>query len=537
LRKRASAMLGAALLAAAMLASLAPSGAQAASSKPVNWQLLQYLRTHGYLPLHGEETLARAKAYSAALIAEQHGTAPAPVTSAAAPTIGASWDGQFNTGVSPADANGAIGPNSYIEIINLNIGIYNRTGGLITSGTLSSLTGHFSLSDPTILWDPASHRFFYDVWDVSASTQAWGFSKTDNPTTIPGSFCNYTASFGYNPSTDIPDYPKLGQTKDFLLIGANHYPSFSSLHADRSDVMWISKYKDPNPVTTCPASSTFKTGLFKNLRNQDGTEAFTPIPAIQTDSSSTGFVVTMSDIECPDICGSGTFITVHAVRPNPADPTVPQLLTTGKSVTVPSYTSPPDAPQKGSTKHIDTLDGRITHAVEGIDPAHGGGMNVWVAHTVAGGAGSQVNWYEIRPTPVSHPTLTQSGVVSDASLFVYDAGIGIDRTVNDLGSAHGDAMVLGVTTSSSTAYASAQMVSKIGAGAQSALVMVHASTTFDNDFTCNVGLGALTGCRWGDYASGSADPAASLTALHGEVWMSNAWTNGTNRTWNWEAKP
>jgi hypothetical protein len=523
-------MLGAALLAVGLLASLAPSGAQATTGKPANWEALQYLRTHGYFPLHGADTLARAKAYSAAQLAARNGVPVSAPATGVAPTIGASFDGQFNGGVSPADANGAVGPNSYLEIINLNLGIYNRAGGLITSATLTALTGHSNLSDPTILWDPASHRFFYDVWDVAASTQAWGFSKTDNPTTIPGGFCNYTASFGYT-SADLPDYPKLGQTKDFLFIGANHYTSPQFMHADRSDVMWIGKYKDPNPVTTCPASSTFKTGIFKNLRNQDGTLAFTPVPAIQTDSSANGFIVTMSDIECPDICGTGTKITVHAVRPNPADPTVPQLLLTGKSITVPVFAPPPNAPQKGTTDVLDTLDGRLTHAVSGVDPAHGNKMNVWVAHTVAGGAGSQVNWYEILPTPVSHPTLTQSGIVSDASLWMLNAGIGIDRTVNALGSAHGDAMVLGFTTTSSTTFPASQMVSKIGAGAQSPLVMVKASTTFDNDFTC------APECRWGDYGSGSADPAANLAAAHGEVWMTNAWTNGTNRTWNWEALP
>ena len=44
------------------------------------------------------------------------------------------------------------------------------------------------LSDPTILWDPDTQRFYYNVWDVSQATMQWGFSKDSNPTSIPSSF-------------------------------------------------------------------------------------------------------------------------------------------------------------------------------------------------------------------------------------------------------------------------------------------------------------------------------------------------------------
>ena len=41
----------------------------------------------------------------------------------------------------------------------------------------------------------------------------------------------------------------------------------------------------------------------------------------------------------------------------------------------------------------------------------------------------------------------------------------------------------------------------------------------------------------GDYGGATPDPAASLTAAHGEVWLSNQWVNPTDQTWNWEATP
>jgi hypothetical protein len=538
LRKRASLLLGAAVMSLGLIAALAPAGASAQpKAKPVtNAAAINYLHAHGYLPLHGLATLQRAKAYAAAHYGQGQAAKPASANAGTAPTIGATWQGVSDATVTPPDTNGAIGPSSYIEIINLKVAIYTRTGGLTTSANLSTLTGHsqFSLSDPMVLWDPDTQRFYYNVWDVFQATMAWGFSKDSNPTSIPSSFCNYTASFGY-PTTDLLDYPKLGQTKGFLFIGVNHYTSPNFNHADRSDLLWIGKPQGQSPITTCPAQTTFKTGLFKNLRNQDGSQAFTPVPAIQTDPSSNGFIVTMSDIECPDICGTGTQITVHGVRPSPTDPTVPQMLVTGKSITVPGYTSPPNAPQKSTTNVLDTLDGRLTHAVSGKDPSQGSKLAIWVAHTVAGAAGSQINWYEINPLPVPTPTLFQSGTVSDPSLYAFNAGISNDRMVTATGTgSHGDAMVLGFSTSSSTTFPASQMISKIGAGAQSAFVMVHQSTTFDNDSSCTNSSG--NGCRWGDYGGATPDPAAPA-GTHGEVWCTNEWTNGTNQTWNWEAKP
>jgi hypothetical protein len=530
--KRVPVLVASVALAVAMFAAIPGAGASGARSqvRDVRWAI-QYLRQHGHFPLRGEDVLAESKAHAAAVVAQRTGKPAASASGGAAPVVGVSWQGISDSSVTPPDTNGAIGPSSYVEIINLKIGIYNRSGGLITSATLGTLTGHsnFNLSDPMVLWDPASQRFFYNVWDVAAATMAWGFSKDSNPTTVPGSWCNYTSSFGYQVGT-YPDYPKLGQTKEFLMIGINFYPSLSNLHATQTDLLWISKYQDPNPVTTCPASNTFTSGRFQDLRNADNSIGFTPVPAIQTDPSSTGTVITESDIECPDICGTGTLVTTHAFRPDPHNPAVPQFQIKGRSITVGGFESPPDAPQKGSTDTLDTLDGRMTHAVSGIDPAHGNALAVWVAHTVLGGAGAQINWYEINPLPPNHPTLLQSGTVSDPSLYVFNAGISNDRACSLTTCAHGDAMVLGFSTSSSNAFAASQMVSKIGTGTQSAMVVVKQSTTFDNDFSCT------PTCRWGDYGGATPDPTKT-GGTHGEVWLTNEWTNGTNQTWNWEALP
>ena len=53
-------------------------------------------------------------------------------------SIGATWAGISDNRVTPPDTDGAIGPNSYLEIINLKIAIYTKTGTLTASADLSA---------------------------------------------------------------------------------------------------------------------------------------------------------------------------------------------------------------------------------------------------------------------------------------------------------------------------------------------------------------------------------------------------------------
>ena len=518
-----------------MLATLTAAGpASAGPAKTARFDAKRYLQTHGYLPLRGVATLERAKANAAAIAAAiQPAANLATAATLRTPTIGAHWPGVATSNVSPPDANGAIGPNSYVEVVNQKMGIYTRAGSKLAGASLTTLTGHSGESDPMVLWDPHTQRFYYNVLNVNNAKMDWGYSKTANPTSIPGSFCSYETTFNYSTSS-IPDYPKLGQTKDFLMIGVNFYAGASSSQTTSSDILWVKKPQGTGAVTTCPSATSFGTGKITGLLNEDGTQAFTPTPAIQTDPSSTGYIMSMSDIECPPNCGTGTKLTVFTLTPNGSNPSVPQI-SAPDSITVGSYTNPANAPQKNSVNTLDTLDGRITHAVSGFDPV-ANATTVWVAHAVLGGAGAQVRWYEIKPTPLGSGTVVQSGSATSSSLYSFNAGISNDRACTATSCSHGDSMVVGFTTSSSNTFPAIQMVSKAGTNAQSGYVLVRQSGVADSGFTCSP-------CRWGDYGGATPDPAASATAPHGEVWLTNQWTNGGDifssgdKTFNWEAKP
>ena len=540
MRHRILVAFGAALLVVSMAIALAPqagAGSEGRAGRSHAFDAKTYLRLHGYLPIHGVRTLERAKAHAAAVVAARHGSvsthAPSGVGEPAKrPVVVNDWLGLNDPAVSPSDSNGAVGPNSYIEIVNQYIAVYERDGTRILSAPLSSLTGHGGATDPLILWDPHTQRFYYNVLNVNNAKMDWGFSKDSNPRSVPSAFCNYETDFGF-PFNSIPDYPKLGQSKKFLMIGINWYPTPLNDHATEGDLLWIDKPQGKGAITKCPKASDIKSGTIHDLRNADGTQAFTPVPAIQTDPSNDGYVVAMADIECPPFCGTATTLTEWKFTPDPGDPTVPKL-TSPRTFPVGSYTNPPNAPQKGTDYLLSTLDGRLTHAVSGYDTRFKK-VAIWISHTVLGGAGSQVNWYEIRPGGT--PKLYQKGVVSDPDLYVFNGGVSNDRTVDKKGNAaHGNAMVLGFNTSSSNTYPAIQMVSKVGANPQSGFVLVEQATTFHGDFSCTQNEAHV--CRWGDYSGATPDPAAGVKGLHGEVWLSVQLTAGTAwNTWNFEAKP
>jgi hypothetical protein len=218
---------------------------------------------------------------------------------------------------------------------------------------------------------------------------------------------------------------------------------------------------------------------------------------------------------------------------------------TATTLTVPIYADPTANPahQKGTSDTLDALDGRFTHVVSAIDPNHGGATAVWTAHTVVHGAEiggtTEVRWYEINPAGHS---LFQSGVVSDPTRWVFNGVISPDRTVGTGGAAHGGNMVLGFNTSSDSEYATVQMVSKVGSHPVSGFVKVFTSSGSDQGRDCTLLGGA---CRWGDYAGAVPDPAASLTAATGRVWLSAMTSTGGGpsettcewSTFNWAATP
>jgi hypothetical protein len=495
----------------------------------------------GYL-VPDQDAYERAKA-----AAQRHAGGEAKTIYAAAqgadPETFRSWEGIRNRkGGTPSDSTGAIGSTRYIELINVRYAIYDRTSNRpIGTGTLNELAGEppppppgekgVVLFDPQIMWDPTTRRFYYvadDVYSAIDNRLAFGFSKSASPSSA-ADFCKYVIKFGPR----FPDYPKLGDTEDLLLIGANTFLSSRLGTYLGSDLVSITK---PSAGSGCPRRSEFTVDIERKLRDAAGRRAPTPVPANQIDPAQGGYVVATS----PDASRGGfaRSLSVYEARSG-ADGSL--KLGGPKRLKVPFYSIPATAPQPRSNYRIDTLDARNTQAILAKDPSRGGKVALWTQHTVLGGSGAEVRWYEIDPT--SKPSLFQKGTISGPNgLYAFNGAISPDRQVNGGTSRFGANMVVGFNTSSTEQRPDIRMVSKQGSAPVSDQVLIKSSPAVLEDFACI----EHRVCRWGDYSAATPDPNVPGVATTGRVWLTNQWVKKPGSlkprvsgwsTWNWAVRP
>ena len=468
----------------------------------------------GALPLHAE-ALATAK-----LHANQRALQTTRL-SGGAPVSTLGWSGATDAQVTPPDTTGAIGPNSYIELINLRYAIYSRAGTTIASGPIEGITAgsHTCLSDPQIIWDADRQQFFYSILDTCNDTFDIGFSKTANPTSGGSSqWCQYSA-FQYG--SQLPDFPKLGDSRDFLFIGSNVFTNalFTYVY-DRSDVAWINKNDMSYDAGTDSCNySGIRAGVFVGLTDTFGGPASTPVPANGVEyRDPNGYVVADPDASSQPN-GVATHLTVFTIG---NDGTGHAVLSSTENVPLAaSYSVPANARQPSTKKRIDTSDGRLTQAVAAFDPSRGE-LAVWTQHTVFGGAGAEVRWYEISPATGG---VLSSGTVSNGSFYAFNAAISSDRAVTPTDQRFGGSMALTFNTSGAGRgnYSAIRYVTKPAGGTQTAWpgTLVVQSAGANVDFSCAQGP-----CRWGDYAGASPDPAPAGTT-GGTVWLANQWNKKT----------
>jgi len=149
----------------------------------------------------------------------------------------------FGFRVNPPDPDGAVGPNHYVEMINVVLGVFDKQGNLllgpVDSGTLWS---GFAIpdctdpsGDPIVLYDQ-----FVDRWILSQLTarglnadgsynglpfyNCVAISQTGDPTGAYYRYAFLTAQQGTG-STFFPDYPKYGVWTDSYVLTSRDFGS------------------------------------------------------------------------------------------------------------------------------------------------------------------------------------------------------------------------------------------------------------------------------------------------------------------------
>lgn len=136
--------------------------------------------------------------------------------------------------VNPPDPVGDVGPDHYVQMINLVWGVFSKTGTLLAGPmSLGSLWAGFPVEqcsdnagDPIVLYDQFADRWIlsqftsrgvnYPNEPLSLFYNCIAVSTTGDPT---GSYYRYAFTTGYN----FPDYPKYGVWRDSYLITTREF--------------------------------------------------------------------------------------------------------------------------------------------------------------------------------------------------------------------------------------------------------------------------------------------------------------------------
>jgi fibronectin type III domain protein len=415
----------------------------------------------------------------------------------------------------PPDASGAIGPTRYVEVVNSRIAVYNRSNlSLVSEMSLQDFIGDPNPNpycDPQVQWDPSANRWLFTFLfcNVSSSAQAvvFGWSRTSDPSDLVNGWCAY----GGDTTPSLFDYPKLGHSSKYMIIGANLYDESSPSSNPPFQTAALVRITKPANGNIATCSSAFPPSAItaaNPLKNADGvTNAFTLVPVNTFTGSGDAYVVSAYDPSGSNGQGASNPRTKLGVWHIDSAGALHQH----SDLTVSSYTFPNGAPQPGiGAQLIDTLDGRLTQAVG--DPTTG----IWTQHTIDGPGGrSVVRWYEIKVSG-STASLTQQGTIASTTDYVFNGAI--SPRFDKLGAA------VFYNRSSASRYpliaAQERLTATALGGMEPGELILASGNSTDTDFSC--GFGGFP-CRWGDYAGASPDPVQTNL-----VWGTNQFVGPIN---------
>jgi hypothetical protein len=298
-------------------------------------------------------------------------------------SVGIARAGLGYTGYIPPDTIGAVGPNHYVEALNLTMGVYAKgTGNLLSSRSFASffspLGGIQNQSDPFVTYDTFTDQFVVGVIDYNSldSRLDLAVSTTSDPT---GSwtFRRYDMTHDTTSGTYLSDYPRFGYNADAYVVTFNMFPNPSG--SQHVDTLSIRKSDLAGFVYAWPTGTVQIPGMS---------------PSVMHDAAAGGPMW---------LVGTGGFSNIRVYKMTNEFSGTPTI--TPYSVGVPSYgaITAPRQPGGSMSWNFDT---RIFNA------AMRGGMLV-AAHAVRSGTADVARWYELDTTGAS-PTLAQEGQVNPA---------------------------------------------------------------------------------------------------------------------------
>ena len=388
----------------------------------------------------------------------------------------------LNAENTPPNANGASGLEHYVEIVNGRYAVYDKaTGSVVASSTDRvfwsgggiAFAPDIEVSDPRVLFDPLSQRWFASGLDLRRSTfeenrLLLGVSKTANP--LDGW---NTIAFDPDPTTAyFSDFPTLGIDAKGVYLGANYFEPGPGAVAGKT-VLSIPKADLLSAAPTVANRTGF--GLVSNTVG-----GLTLQPAVNFDASATQ----------EHLLGQGPPL-LHQLKvtgidnaPGPG----PATLGATANATVPAYSLTGNLLQPDGSTSLRNIDNRLGATVYEV-----GGILHGVQVTQVAGR-SAIRWYRLV---AATGLLLESGTLSEP---------GVDYTFPSIAANGNGVVMIGFNKTSLTEFVSSYAV---------AGETVAGVTTFGIPLLLKAGVAnyhyfPVNGLsRWGDFSSINVDPTDS----------------------------
>ena len=372
----------------------------------------------------------------------------------------------------PPDVQVATGVDRIVEMVNLEGQVFTKQGISNKTFSLSTFfkTGTDSISDPKVLFDAPSGRWFTSLVDITTNNVMLGVSSTSDPT---GIWVLYALAAGGN----LPDQPILGISDDKVALAANVFRGTTFVGSQ----FWI---LNKSQLLVGSSVNFFTSGANSGV--------FSVHPAQSLNSTTTQYMV--SDIVSRRAL-STISLRLFAITGVPGVSTVTTVTTdlTVSNIGTLSGGGLPGGIQPGTSATVDTADFRVQDAVwyNGV---------FWVAFDDAcTPAGDSQLRSCIRLTKIattSPPVVSEDFDFGTNHQYNFYPALRIDKKGNLL-------VLFGF--SNSTTFPSLAVTGQLA---------TDPANTLAQPRTLKTGTAADTSTRYGDYFGAGLDPVDSTV-----VWV------------------
>ncbi|MGB6463624.1 MAG: plastocyanin/azurin family copper-binding protein [Nitrosotalea sp.] len=381
-------------------------------------------------------------------------------------------------GCSPPDVQVATGPNHVIEFVNLEGEIWTKQGASISTFPLSSFfnSGSNTLSDPKILFDSISGRWFASILDITTDSVLLAVSTTNDPTST---WNNYIIPFG----SDCPDQPILGISDDKIVLSGNDFTS--NCNDNGNDFGFVGAQY----VILNKAQAVAGTTVSTQYSTPDPSKlSIHPVQSLS--STSTLYMVSTDQ-------SSSNQIQLFSITG-----TAPSAVVSTVNLAIPQFQEPPQGVQPGTTFTIDPGDARILDAKWYQN-------KLWLSFNsgcTPTGDTQIRSCARIVQIDTSSQTIIQDMEQASSGYYYFYPALNLD-SLGDL------VVIFGYSTS--TIYPSLAVTKQ---------AYNDPANTLEAPIILVSGTVADTSGRYGDYFGAASDPSVAAVWIAGEYHTSVPWS-------------